>query len=229
MFTFINKVVLVSNHFFPVTLRAKKAVTYLCWIKLSHNDTRLKPGTEPHCLDGFAFSLCCCVTWEWSLRTCSEKQCLCRDAKCYFPFPKCLYTVKNHYCQEPRTTNVTVLAIWTPIAELLQIIIVTCIDCGFISSFIGFLATTRDNALHMAITHTSVNSHFFTIRCLVAASNGIRSPSSGFPNCPWPRLPAYIGDSSQHLNRSSSLIDSQLHSLLRILLLLGKNVHWTVS
>jgi hypothetical protein len=55
--TSVNKIVLVSNQFSLVTLRGKKAVTYLRWIKLSHNDTRLKPDTEPRCLDGFAFSL----------------------------------------------------------------------------------------------------------------------------------------------------------------------------
>jgi hypothetical protein len=41
----------------------------------------------------------------------------------------------------------------------------------------------------------------FTNCCLVAASNGGRSPSSGFPNCPRPQLPASHSNSS-HLNTS---------------------------
>jgi hypothetical protein len=52
-------------------------------------------------------------------------------------------------------------------------------------------------------THTSVYSHVFTSRCLVATSNGGRSPSSGFPNCPRPQLPASHSNSSQRLNLSS--------------------------
>jgi hypothetical protein len=35
-----------------------------------------------------------------------------------------------------------------------------------------------------------ISSSVFTRRCLVAASNGGRSRSSGFPNCPRPQLPA---------------------------------------
>jgi hypothetical protein len=34
-------------------------------------------------------------------------------------------------------------------------------------------------------------------RCLLAASNGRRSPSSGFPNCPQPQLPASHSNNSQ--------------------------------
>jgi hypothetical protein len=35
----------------------------------------------------------------------------------------------------------------------------------------------------------------FTSRCWVVASNGRRSPSSGFPNCPRPQLPQLSADS----------------------------------
>jgi hypothetical protein len=45
----------------------------------------------------------------------------------------------------------------------------------------------------------------FTSRCLVAASNGGRSPSSGFPNCPLPQLPSSVNNGSQRLNLSCSL------------------------
>jgi hypothetical protein len=49
-------------------------------------------------------------------------------------------------------------------------------------------------------------------RCLVAASNDGRFPSSEFPNGPRPHLPAFHSNSSQ-LNRSSSLTNSLTHRL----------------
>jgi hypothetical protein len=55
--------------------------------------------------------------------------------------------------------------------------------------FIGLFDTTR--WLHFTVhhyAHTSVQSHIFTSRRSVAASNGGRSPSSGFPNYPEPQL-----------------------------------------
>jgi hypothetical protein len=65
--------------------------------------------------------------------------------------------------------------------------------------------------LHFTIhyhTHTSVHSRVFTNPCLVVeASNGRRSPSSEFPNYPWPQLLASHSNSSQWLNLSSSLTD----------------------
>jgi hypothetical protein len=54
--------------------------------------------------------------------------------------------------------------------------------------FIGLF----DYILQFTITHThlhihiSVQSHVFTSRCSVVSSNGGSSPSSGFPNYPWP-------------------------------------------
>jgi hypothetical protein len=57
----------------------------------------------------------------------------------------------------------------------------------------------------VAHTHTNVHSHIFTSRCLVAAFNGGRSPSSEFPNCPWPQLLASHSNSSQRLNPSCYL------------------------
>jgi hypothetical protein len=53
-------------------------------------------------------------------------------------------------------------------------------------------------------THTPVPSHVFVSRCLVAASNGGRSPSCGFPNGPRPQLSASNRNSSRQ-NRNSSL------------------------
>jgi hypothetical protein len=45
----------------------------------------------------------------------------------------------------------------------------------------------------------------FTSHCLVAASNSRCSSSSGFPNCPWPQLPA---SHSKQLNPSVYLTNS---------------------
>jgi hypothetical protein len=55
-------------------------------------------------------------------------------------------------------------------------------------------------------THIRVHSHVFTSRYLVAVSNGGRSPSYRFPNCPRPQLPA------SRLNLRSSRTQS-LHKL----------------
>jgi hypothetical protein len=46
---------------------------------------------------------------------------------------------------------------------------------------------------------------------LVATSNGGRSPSSGFPNCPRPQLPAPHSKNSQRLNRRSPPTNSLTH------------------
>jgi hypothetical protein len=57
-------------------------------------------------------------------------------------------------------------------------------------------------------THNNVHSHVFTSRCSVAAINGGRYPSSGFPNYPQPQLPAFDSNSSQQLSLSSPLTHS---------------------
>jgi hypothetical protein len=54
-------------------------------------------------------------------------------------------------------------------------------------------------------TRTTVHSHVFASRCLVAAFNGGRFPTSGLPNCPRPQIPACHNNSLQWLNRSSHL------------------------
>jgi hypothetical protein len=55
---------------------------------------------------------------------------------------------------------------------------------GLVVGFIGLFDTARDYTLQVTVTHTSIHSHVFTSRCLIAASNGGRSPYSGFPNYP---------------------------------------------
>jgi hypothetical protein len=46
--------------------------------------------------------------------------------------------------------------------------------------------------------------------CLVVASNGGHSPSSGFPNGAWPQLPASNSNSSQQPQQSSNYSQSKL-------------------
>jgi hypothetical protein len=58
-------------------------------------------------------------------------------------------------------------------------------------------ATTLYNSLLR--THTSVHSHVFTSRYAVAATNGGRSPSSGFSSYPRPQLPASKSNNSSQL------------------------------
>jgi hypothetical protein len=74
------------------------------------------------------------------------------------------------------------------------------------SGYIGLFDTSRDYTLQftMTHTHTNVHSHVFTSRCSLATSSVGRSPSSGFPNCPWLQLPASHINSLQQ-NRSTSL------------------------
>jgi hypothetical protein len=71
---------------------------------------------------------------------------------------------------------------------------------GLRIGFVGHLqSVTRNNSDSLAELHTPkitvTTAHHkvfsvFTSRCLVAASNGERSSSSGFRNCPQPQLPA---------------------------------------
>jgi hypothetical protein len=71
--------------------------------------------------------------------------------------------------------------------------------------FTGLFDTTYDYTLQFNVVHTSVHSHVFASCCSVAASNGGRSTSSGFPNHLRPQLQASHSNSSQRLNLSSSL------------------------
>jgi hypothetical protein len=63
----------------------------------------------------------------------------------------------------------------------------------------------RITTLYKTLSHTktSVHSDVFTSRCSVAAPNGGRSVSFGFPNYPLPQLPAY-NSSSSRLSHSNS-------------------------
>jgi hypothetical protein len=83
---------------------------------------------------------------------------------------------------------------------------------GF-NELLQLVTTSKDYAvtvLHtsqITIEHTrsSQSVAVFTSRCSIAASSGICSVTSGFPNCPQPQLPASHSKSSQQLNHSSPL------------------------
>jgi hypothetical protein len=61
--------------------------------------------------------------------------------------------------------------------------------------FVAHFDTACDYTLHIH-KHKCPQSRLHC-RCLVAATNGGRSPSSGFVNCPRPQLPASNSNSSQ--------------------------------
>jgi hypothetical protein len=76
-------------------------------------------------------------------------------------------------------------------------------DFGLMIGFIGFFDTARDYHLQFTIrnTHTriDVHSYIFTSRCSVAASNGGRFLSFGFPKFPQHVLPASHSNFSSYL------------------------------
>jgi hypothetical protein len=92
--------------------------------------------------------------------------------------------------------------------------IVTCMECDYtrvLDWWPDLLHTLiqRVTTLYTHThTHTSVYSHFFTCRYSIAASNGGRSTSSGFPKCRRPPLPVSNSNSSHRLNLSSPLTHS---------------------
>jgi hypothetical protein len=78
---------------------------------------------------------------------------------------------------------------------------------------LGLVTTSNDYAVTVVHISQIILEHsrspqsvtVFTSRCLVAAFNGVLSPSSGFPNCSRPQLPGSHSNSSQRLNPSSYL------------------------
>jgi hypothetical protein len=88
-------------------------------------------------------------------------------------------------------------------------------DFGLMIGFIGPFDIAR-NYTNKSLSHTDLCYQFVTVficLCLVAASNGERSTSCGFPNYPRPQLPASHSNSSQRLNCSSSLTNSTNSSI----------------
>jgi hypothetical protein len=79
--------------------------------------------------------------------------------------------------------------------------------------FIGLFDRARDYALQFTIWHThKCPESRLHCRCLVAASNGGRSPSSGFPNYRRPHPPVSHSNSLQRVNLNSSLTHSLTNS-----------------
>jgi hypothetical protein len=83
--------------------------------------------------------------------------------------------------------------------------------------------------LHFTVhchTHTSVHIHVFTVRYLVAASNGRHSPSPlSSRTIRVPQLPASHSNSSQRLNRSCPLTNSTTTRLIAPAVLLITSRH----
>jgi hypothetical protein len=75
---------------------------------------------------------------------------------------------------------------------------------------------TNSHTLQFTRAHSEVFSVWcvFISCCLVAASNGGRSPSSGFLNCPRLQLPTSDINSQQGVNSSSPLTHSLTNQLL---------------
>jgi hypothetical protein len=76
---------------------------------------------------------------------------------------------------------------------------------GLAIGLIGLFDAARDYNSHFTLTYTSDHGQVLSSRCFVAASNGGRSPSSGFPNCLRAQLPASHSNSSQGPNPSGYL------------------------
>jgi hypothetical protein len=70
---------------------------------------------------------------------------------------------------------------------------------------------TTVSLIHTYVLRSSQSAIF--IGLLVASSNGGRSPSSGFPNCPQLHLPISDINSSQGLNSSSPITHPPTHPL----------------
>jgi hypothetical protein len=151
---------------------------------------------------------------SWESATCQAIQ----------EFPNILWNPKVHYRVRKSPPMVSILRqinlIHTFPSYLSQIHfnIITCMECQYwrvsdwrlylLHTLIQSMATFYSPLLH---TPSNVDSHVFTSRCLVAACNFWRSPSSGFPNCPRPQLPAFHSNNSQKLDPSGYLANSLTH------------------
>jgi hypothetical protein len=97
---------------------------------------------------------------------------------------------------------------------------------GLVSQFIAHFDIAHDYIRVHRYTHTSVHIHVITARCLVAASNGGHSPSPlGSRTIRVPQLPASNSNSSQGLNRSSTLTHSPTNRLIAPTVLLITSRH----
>jgi hypothetical protein len=85
---------------------------------------------------------------------------------------------------------------------------------GMITGFIGHFDTARDYTVQFTITHTNTSVHNYLFTAVVWS----RLPTEevplavGFRTVPMPQLHAFKSNSSQRLNRSSSLTNSPTNS-----------------
>jgi hypothetical protein len=80
-----------------------------------------------------------------------------------------------------------------------------------LDSLIQHVTTLYSSLLH---THIPVFTVTSSMLLLGSGFNGLRSPSSGFPNCPRAQLPASKSSSSQRLSLNSSPTKLLTHSSL---------------
>jgi hypothetical protein len=105
--------------------------------------------------------------------------------------------------------------VWQIIVTILVIIDGVWLVLGFIE-LLQLVTTSKGYALTVLHTSQITIGHIrssqsvtdFYCRCLVAASNGGRSLSSGHPNCPRPQLQASHSNISQQLDPSGYLANS---------------------
>jgi hypothetical protein len=93
---------------------------------------------------------------------------------------------------------------------------ITCMPIeGFVlmTGFIELFYTGRDNTLEFTITHTLVSTVTSSLPLLGSGFQRRSSPSSGFPNCPRPQLPASNSSSSQRLSTNTPLSHSPTNSI----------------
>jgi hypothetical protein len=103
---------------------------------------------------------------------------------------------------------------------------------GFIE-FLQLVTTSKDYGLTVLHTSQSTIRHtrssqsvtVFTSRCSVTASNGGHIPSSQFPNCPRPQLPASNSKISEQLP-PQQLSNQLTHSKVKVKVMLRR---WPVG
>jgi hypothetical protein len=101
--------------------------------------------------------------------------------------------LKKKFCKTPASAHST-CKISSPYCHM------TGCDCTWLDWWMDLL-----DSLPQCVTTLRSSMFMSLVRCLVADSKGWYFPSSRFPNCPRPQLPASSSKSSQQLNPSSSL------------------------
>jgi hypothetical protein len=101
--------------------------------------------------------------------------------------------------------------------------------CNFI--YLTFTSVTTNNygshwvSPEITATTAHIKSPRSSSRCLVAASNGGRSPTSGFPNCPWLQLLVSHCSQTELSTDSTCLPANKLPLVLASTVFLGSEFH----